>query len=90
MITIEVKRIRMSVTQGEAAVYINGEKIIQFADNLEMVKPGVPYYGLKSGNWASTKPDSDFIHGLFNHSLDNMLHYSDKAYAAIKKHDAPS
>ena len=25
---IEVKRIRQSVTQGEAAVYVNGEKVV--------------------------------------------------------------
>ena len=46
---IEVRRIRQSVTQGEAAVYVNGEKVIQFGDDIQMVQPGQKYYGEKIG-----------------------------------------
>ena len=46
---IEVKRIRGSVTQGEAAVYVNGEKVIQFGDRIEIIKEGQPYYSEKIG-----------------------------------------
>ncbi|MBD5504575.1 MAG: hypothetical protein HDR09_12835 [Lachnospiraceae bacterium] len=75
---IEVKRIRSSVTQGEAAVYVNGEKVVQFGDKIEIIKEGQPYYGEKIGDWASVKPDADFIKGLLWHPLDNYYHHSDK------------
>ena len=75
---IEVKRIRGSVTQGEAAVYVNGEKVIQFGDRIEIIKEGQPYYSEKIGGWASVKPDADFIKGLLWHPFDDMYHYSDK------------
>ena len=38
---IEVKRIRGSVTQGEAAVYVNGEKVIQFGLIVAITSPFV-------------------------------------------------
>lgn len=82
---IEVKRIRQSVTQGEAAVYVNGEKVIQFGDDIQMVQPGQKYYGEKIGNWASTKPDADFVKGLLWHPFDDMYHYSDKVKAILEK-----
>lgn len=82
-ITIEVKRIRQSVTQGEAAVYINGEHIITFGDAIELIGEDEHYYGPKAGNWASKKPDSDFIFGLLYHPYDDIYHYSDKFKNAI-------
>lgn len=44
---IEVKRRRPSVTQGEASVYVNGEKVITFGDTIELIEDGKPYYGEK-------------------------------------------
>lgn len=82
---IEVKRIRMSVTQGEVAVYVNGEKVIQFGDDIQLIKPGQTYYGEKIGNWASVKPDAAFIKGLLWHPLENMYHYSDKVKEILEK-----
>lgn len=82
---IEVKRIRQSVTQGEAAVYVNGEKVIQFGDDIQMVEPGQKFYGEKIGNWASTKPDAAFIKGLLWHPYDDMYHYSDKVKEILEK-----
>lgn len=75
---IEVKRIRGSVTQGVADVYVNGEKVIQFADDIQLIKPDQEYYGEKIEDWASTKPDSAFIKGLLWNPLDDVYHYSDK------------
>lgn len=75
---IEVKRIRFSVTQGEAAVYVNGEKVIQFGDKIEFIKEGQPYYSEKMGGWASVTPDADFIKGLLWHPLESYYHHSDK------------
>lgn len=75
---IEVKRIRSSVTQGEAAVFVNGEKVIQFGDRIEIIKEGQPYYSEKIGGWASVKPDADFIKGLLWHPLENCYHFSDQ------------
>lgn len=75
---IEVRRLRGSVTQGEAAVYVNGEKAIQFGDTIEFIKEGQPYYSEKIGGWASVIPDSHFIKGLLWHPFEDMYHYSDK------------
>ena len=33
-------RRRMSVTQGVADVYVNGQKVITFGDEIEMIKEG--------------------------------------------------
>ncbi len=74
---IEVKRIRESVTQGGAAVFVNGEKVICFGDRIELIKEGQPYYSEKIDGWASVKPDADFIKGLLWHPFDDN-HYSDK------------
>lgn len=51
-----VERIRHSVTQGEAAVYCNGVKLIQYGDTITMNGEHA-----KIGNWGSEKPDADFI-----------------------------
>lgn len=64
-INFEVRRIRMSVTQGEAHVYANGKFVINFGDTIEIIKKGETYYGELIGGWASTVPDSSFIKGLF-------------------------
>jgi len=60
-LVIEVKRRRMSVTQGEADVYVNGQKVITFGDKIEMIKEGERCYGENIGGWGSKKPDSVFI-----------------------------
>lgn len=75
---IEVKRRRLSVTQGQADVYVNGEMVISFGDTIEIINDGQPYYSEKIGNWASTVPDSKFIRGLLFHPYDDVYHYSEK------------
>ena len=82
---IEVRRVRMSATQGEAAVYINGSKIIQFGDKIEMIAPGEKYYGPLIGDWASKKDDAGFIRGLLFHPLDDVYHYSESVKNIINR-----
>lgn len=83
--TVEVKRRRMSVTQGEAVVVIDGKEIISFGDDIELIKDDRPYFGENIGGWASVKPDSDFILGLFYHPYDGAYgcKYSSMAKRAI-------
>lgn len=68
---IQVERIRPSVTQGEVAVFFNGEKIIQYGDDIKLhskdrdgifdaVCTNQPLYGTIISGWGSTKPDSLF------------------------------
>lgn len=82
---IEVTRKRYSVTQGEATVCINGKEIITFSDTIEIISKSAKYYGDKIGDWASLKPDSDFILGALYHPLDNIYHHSDTVKKAIKE-----
>jgi hypothetical protein len=56
---LEVKRIRHSVVQGEAAVYLNGELLIQYGDTIELNHS--EQYGPVIGGWASCFPDNRFI-----------------------------
>jgi hypothetical protein len=55
----EVKRIRQSVTQGEAAVYMDGKKLIQYGDTIKLNHP--KQYGPVLDGWASCLPDELFI-----------------------------
>jgi len=100
MIKIEVKRVRHTVTQGQADVYINDEKVMTFGDDMYLKqKDGnftngfrtvtdAKHYGEVIGEWGSIKPDSDFIKGLLYHPYDELYHYSDKAIEAILKADS--
>ncbi len=72
----EVKRVRMSVTQGEVQVYCNGEYITNFADEPKLIKPGEKYFGEMVGGWASTTPDAKFIHATLFHKYDYIYHIS--------------
>lgn len=72
----EVRRVRMSVTQGEALVYCNGQYIINFADEPELIKPGEKYFGELIGGWASTTPDAKFIYATLFHKYDAFYHTS--------------
>lgn len=82
---IEVKRRRRSVTQGEAEVYVNGEKVISFGDTIEIIKDRQPYFSEKIGGWASTIPDERFIRGLLYHPYDEIYHYSDRVKSVLDK-----
>ena len=90
MIKIEVRRRRMSATQGEAAVYINNERILSFNDDMYLKNNDgsftngfntiteAKHYGDVVGGWGSIKPDSAFILGLLYHPYDKVYHYSDR------------
>lgn len=80
-----VKRERYSVTQGNATVYLNGEKILALADEIKLIKDGETYYGENIDGWASTMSDNDFINGVLFHPLDSVYYYSDKIIKEIIK-----
>ena len=61
---IEVRRSRRSVTQGEAGVYINGQFVISYGDDIQLITGNAPAFGEVIDGWASTKPDMDFIREL--------------------------
>ena len=76
-LNFEVKRERMSVTQQEAVVFCNGQRVTNFGDNPEIIKPGEKYYGDLVGNYASRKPDANFIYAALFHMYDYVYHISD-------------
>lgn len=83
---ITTERVRMSVTQGEVKVYINGKYILNFGDNIVLQKCGdspEDYYGDDIGGWRSSQPDSGYVLGLIWHPLDCVYHYSDKICKAL-------
>ena len=82
---ITVERRRGSVTQGMVDVLVNGVKVMDFGDTIELIKPGEKYYGELIGNWASTVPDIAFVHGMLYHPHDDIYHYSDRVRAALDK-----
>lgn len=59
-----VRRYRGSVTQGVAQIYLNNELIVEFEDNIELIKNNEKYYGENIGGWASTISDEQFLYGL--------------------------
>lgn len=81
----EVRRNRASVTQGTATVFLNGEEMITFGDEIEIIHAGEKYYGPLIGDWASKTPDYDFIRGLLWHNLDNVYNYSEKPKAIMQR-----
>lgn len=79
-LNIETERVRQSVTQGEVRVFINGEYILNFGDNIVLLERGADtedYYGENIGGWRSSKPDSAFVLGLIWHPLDHIYRYSE-------------
>ncbi len=82
-IEIEVKRRRISVVQGTADVCINGREVASFGDDIRMIPKGERYFGTKIGDWASIKPDTDFVLGMLYHPYDEIYHHSDKVKQAL-------
>lgn len=83
---ITTERVRMSATQGEVKVYINGEYILNFGDEIVLPERGAApedYYGDDIGGWRSSKPDSGFVLGLIWHPFDYIYHYSDTVCKAL-------
>ena len=66
---IEVRRNRISVTQGFAEVWMNGERVISFGDEIEFIPEGEKFYGPLIGGWASKNPDSRFIVGAMRYAF---------------------
>lgn len=80
ILDFKVKRERYSATQGNATVYLNGEKILTLADEIKLIKDGENIDG-----WASITPDNDFINSVLFHPLDSVYYYSDKIIKEIIK-----
>lgn len=70
----EVERRRGSVTQGEAAVLLNGQEVIIFGDCIDLCPNGQTRgkeYGENIDGWQSVKSDADFLRGvLFPHPVN--------------------
>lgn len=80
-----VDRLRGSVTQGAAKVYLNGEEVAEFDDKIELLKDGESYYGENIGGWASRTPDADFIKGVLFHPFDAYYKYSEKVKEILNR-----
>lgn len=85
-IDIKAERVRMSATQGAVKVYINGQYILAFGDDITLPERDASpedCYGDDIGGWRSSKPDSSFILGLIWHPCDCIYHYSEKICNAL-------
>lgn len=94
-IKITVERRRSSVTQGTVDVLINGEKILDFEDKIEIIPPGGKYYGELIEIWASVEPDTTFISKALypNYDCCNFSELVKKALAKAElkeQQDAPT
>ncbi len=79
-----VRRNRPSAAQGTATVFVNEQELITFADEIKIIRRGEQYYGELIGDWASKKPDVNFILGLLFNPMDEVYHYSDQVKALIR------
>lgn len=77
-VKFDVKRRRISVTQGFADVCLNGEVLFSCGDNIKLLEPGEKYYGEFIAGYASTTPDIDILQGMIYHKYDHVYHYSDR------------
>lgn len=78
--SITTERVRMSATQGEVRVFINGKFIVSFGDKMVLPESGAApddYYGDDVDGWRSSEADSVFVLALIWHSLDHVYRYSD-------------
>ena len=85
---IEVRRTRMSATQGEAKVYINGHYVMSFGDKIELLKEGEPYFGEKIGGWASMESDTSFVRGMLCHKYEEIYRFHEKMGAVLDSIEA--
>lgn len=75
---IEVRRRRLSVTQGCAAVCVNGIEMVEFKDDIELIKEGQRWFGEKIGGWASTASDEEFIRSMLFNPLNDFYQHGKK------------
>lgn len=64
----EVIRHRMSVTQGEAEVLVNGKSIVRYGD--QIILSG-PFYRI--GDWGSKYDDNVFIKAAIKQYTDKII-----------------
>lgn len=81
----KVERVRGSVTQGVARVYLNGEQVAEFNDTIELLKDGEKFYGENIGGWASRTPDAEFVKGVLFHPYDDYYKFSEKVREILNR-----
>jgi len=96
---LSVKRIRPSVTQGYAAICVDGTEVLNFADEMFLrCKDGtfsngfrtldpadVPFFGYEVSGYGSMHTDEDFLRAAIAHLLDSFYHYSDMLRKALSR-----
>ena len=80
-LAFEGRRLRPSVTQGEAAVYCNGVKLVQFGDTIAMDGK----YGDIIGHWGSTISDEEFINATLFPNEIRRKYYPQEVNAILDK-----
>jgi hypothetical protein len=64
----EVKRIRYSTTQGEALVLCNGQEIVQYGDDIQIVDK----------EWKSTLSDETLIQAALKNYSDKIMNSTER------------
>ena len=70
---IETKRIKISTTQEEIAIFINGKEVIRFGSEVKIGDDG-EYHSIYSDEELGK-----LVYSLFWNKHDDICHYSDKA-----------
>lgn len=86
----EVERRRGSVTQGEAAVLLNGQEVITFGDKIELCPKGTrrgKEYGENIDGYQSVKSDADFLRGVLFPFYLNEKRIKDRIAEILNRED---
>lgn len=86
----EVERRRGSVTQGEAAVLLNGQEVVTFGDKIELCPKGTrrgAEYGENIDGWQSVKSDADFLRGVLFPFYLNEKRIKDRIAEILNRED---
>lgn len=77
-------RKRMSVTQGEVNMYVQGKFVLNFGDKIERIGKGEDYFGELLGDYASKQSDGSFCLGLIWHPYDENYHITELVKRVLK------
>ena len=79
VLKFEVIRHRLSVTQGESEVRVNGQKIVQYGDTIDiggLIDP--------CGGWGSVKSDEVFVEAAMRQYSQKITEYVLKENSQLK------
>ncbi len=85
-LNITAERMRISATQGEVKIFINGKYILNFGDRIVLLECRAnpeDYYGDDIGGWRSSEPDSGFVLGVIWHPFDCVNHISERVRGSV-------